>query len=131
MKAWTKLGAQVVVPPTVDPIQKVACSLLIFKGSTPIELVAPVDRNDNPVKNRLAQGGGLDHICLFSDDVASDLATFVADGASIAVAPCYGVAFDREIAFAVTRVGLVVEFMSKLRVGLSEHDPLAAAVHLW
>ena len=124
LKAWTAMGAIVVVPPTQDPIQKVFCSLLIFKGAVPIELVAPVSKTDNPVKVRLAKGGGLDHVCLFTDDLQADLRSFVDDGACVAVQPTYGEVFDRELAFLVTRVGLVVELMNRRALGRRVEDPL-------
>ncbi|MBX9467202.1 MAG: VOC family protein [Rhizobium sp.] len=131
VKAWIRMGAQILVPPSIDATQQVNCALLVFKGAVPIELVAPLDAIDSPVRNRLARGGGLDHTCIFSDDVAGDLSALVEEGASIAVAPCYGSVFDREIAFAVTRVGLVVELMSRQRAGLAKIDPLAGAASLW
>lgn len=125
LKGWTAIGALIVVPPAPDPIQKVTCSLLIFRGAVPIELVAPIVATDNPVKNRLAKGGGLDHLCLFTDDLKVDLESFVSEGAAVVVPPCYGEVFDRELAFVVTRVGLVVELMSWRAVGRHSKDPLA------
>lgn len=126
LKAWTAMGALVVVPPAQDHRQKVFCSLLIFKGAVPIELVAPVSMTDSPIKNRLAKGGGLDHLCLFTDDMEADLRSFVGDGASVVVPPTYGEVFDRELAFLVTRVGLVVELMGRRALGRHATDPLVA-----
>ncbi|WP_246701853.1 VOC family protein [Rhizobium terricola] len=131
IKAWTKLGAEILVPPAIDPIQKVSCALLLFRGAAPIELVAPLDATDSPVANRLARGGGLDHICLFTDDLASDLNDLVAGGAQVVAEPSYGAVFDREIAFALTRVGLVVELMTKRRIGKHAVDPLGEATAIW
>jgi len=124
LKAWTAMGAVVVVPPAQDRCQKVFCSLLIFKGAVPIELVAPVSMTDNPIKNRLARGGGLDHLCLFTDDLEADVQSFIGDGALVAVPPTYGEVFDRELAFLVTRVGLVVELMTRRALGRHATDPL-------
>ncbi len=54
VKSWTAMGAHLVVPPSLDPLQGVSCALLILHGSAPIELVAPTDPVDNPIKNRLS-----------------------------------------------------------------------------
>ena len=124
VRKWQGIGAQIIVPPTVDPIQNVICALLSYKSAVPIELVSPADGGANPLASRLAKGGGLDHICLFSDDVEADLFTAVAEGGVVAVPPSYGAVFDRTIAFVVTRPGLVVEYMSRQALGRIPEDPL-------
>lgn len=125
VRKWEHMGARIIVPPTIDPIQNVTCALLNYKTAVPIELVSPADNGANPLKSRLAKGGGLDHICLFSDDVAADLTVAVAEGGVVAVPPSYGAVFDRVIAFVVTRPGLVVEYMSRQAVGRATIDPLS------
>ena len=125
IKIWTAMGVELLVPPAPDHIQKVSCALLSFAGAVHIELVAPLGP-DSPVRGRLAKGGGLDHVCLFSDDLAADLAELEAKGGMVVVQPCYGAVFDRQLAFVLTRSGLVVELMSRLPVGLLSADPLAA-----
>jgi len=124
MTQWQRAGAALVIPPHFDPIQNVTCALLILAGSVPIELVAPAPEGPNPVANRLAKGGGIDHVCVYTDDVAASVAAQVAAGAVCVVEPVYGAVFDRTIAFVVTRPGFVVEFMQKQAVGRAEKDPL-------
>ena len=125
LRKWERMGARVVVPPAIDPIQNVACCLLAYKSpAVAVELVSPTAEGANPLESRLAKGGGLDHICLFSDDMELDLANAVSEGGVIVVEPCYGAVFDRNIAFVVTRAGLVLEFMSRQRVGEAPADPL-------
>ncbi|KRA44981.1 hypothetical protein ASD80_06720 [Devosia sp. Root635] len=125
LKIWTAMGAELLVPPAPDPIQKVSCALLTLSGAVHIELIAPLE-DDSPVRTRLAKGGGLDHVCLFSDDLAADLSALEDRGGLIVVQPCYGAVFDRQLAFVMTRGGLVVELMSRPPVGRLQPDPLAA-----
>lgn len=124
LTAWQKAGAAVVVPPAIDPIQNVACALLVYKGAAPIELVAPLPEAKNPLESRLKKGGGLDHVCLFTDDLESDLAALVTEGGITVVEPCYGAVFDRQLAFVVTRMGLTVELMTRTATGRAASDPL-------
>jgi len=126
VETWTRQGATMLVPPAVDPIQNVSCALLIYQNAAPIELVAPLPSGRNPVAGRLARGGGLDHVCLFTDDIAVDLKMLRGDGGLVVVEPCYGAVFDRELAFVATRAGLVVELMTTRPVGRQAVDPLAA-----
>jgi methylmalonyl-CoA/ethylmalonyl-CoA epimerase len=125
MASWQKGGARVIVPPAIDPIQNVSCALLVYKGSAPIELVAPLPEGPNPVEGRLKKGGGLDHVCFFTDDLEADLETLRQEGGLTVVEPCYGAVFDRRLAFVVTRMGLTVELMTRKAVGRSATDPLA------
>lgn len=126
LAGWQKAGAAVIVPPAVDPIQNVSCALLVFHGSVPIELVAPCPEGPNPVESRLKKGGGLDHVCLFTDDLEADLEDLRRQGGLVVVEPCYGAVFDRRLAFVVTRMGLTVELMTRAAVGKAPRDPLAA-----
>ena len=125
LKIWEKQGAVLLVPPAVDPIQNVWCSLIVYRNSMPIELVAPRPDGPNPIETRLRKGGGLDHICLFSDDLAADIRDFTDTGGIVVVPPCYGAVFDRDLAFLTTRSGLIVELMTRSPVGRLEADPLA------
>ena len=126
VKTWVAQGAELVVPPAVDPIQNVSCCLLVFMNAVAIELVAPQPQGPNPVETRLKKGGGLDHVCLFTDDIASDLKTLEEQGGVVVVPPCYGAVFDRRLAFVTTRGGLVVELMTSKPEGKLAADPLAA-----
>lgn len=122
--AWQRQGAELLVPAAVDPIQNVTCAFLLYKNSVPIELVAPLPEGPNPVAGRLSKGGGLDHVCLFTADLAGDVAQLEDEGGMTVVQPCYGAVFDRELAFVATRAGLVVELMTRKTIGRLPHDPL-------
>jgi methylmalonyl-CoA/ethylmalonyl-CoA epimerase len=106
-------GATVLIGATVDPIQKVSCALLRLAEGVDVELVAPLDPDDSPVTGRLRRGGGLDHVCLSVDDVATALATEVDRDAVVVCPPVYAVTFDRTVAFAHRRSGLLVELMGR------------------
>lgn len=111
---WIQVGAQIIIPPTADPIQRVSCALISFAGALPIELVAPLgDASESPVGQRLKRGGGMDHVCLFTDDMDRDIATYVTGGALLVVEPVYGCVFNRTIAFLQLRTGLVLELMTR------------------
>jgi methylmalonyl-CoA/ethylmalonyl-CoA epimerase len=124
LKTWQDQGATLVVPPAVDPAQNVVCCLLVYGRAVPIELVAPLREGPNPIEARLRKGGGLDHICLFSDDLEKDLAGLRDSGGLVVVEPCYGAVFDRNLAFIATRIGLIVELMTRTAVGRLPNDPL-------
>jgi methylmalonyl-CoA/ethylmalonyl-CoA epimerase len=124
MKVWTAQGAKVIIEPALDPIQNVICSLLVYKDAIPIELVAPMPSGPNPIASRLTKGGGLDHVCLFSDSIERDVAEMEQQGELVVVPVCYGAVFDRQLAFVQTRTGLVVELMSRASVGKVPIDPL-------
>jgi len=109
---WRGEGAEVIVEPIDDPIQRVTVALLNVDGTVPVELVAPIDPNDSPVSGRLRRGGGLDHFCYSVPDVASELDAEVAGGAMLVCPPVFAVAFKRRIGFVQRRSGLVVEFIS-------------------
>lgn len=125
LKMWQRDGATLIVPPAIDPIQNVSCAFLLYGNALPIELVAPLADGPNPVESRLKKGGGLDHVCLFSDDLEKEVETMQADGAHVLVEPCYGAVFDRRLAFLATRAGLTVELMTRVPVGRASEDPLA------
>src|SRR6266540_2696547 len=69
LERFTTEGAELLIGPTDDPVQKVTCALLRLAEGIDIELVAAIDPDDSPVSARLRRGGGLDHICLAVDDV--------------------------------------------------------------
>ena len=109
---FTNEGAELVIEPKADPLQKVVCALLRVDGAVDIELVAPIAEGDSPVDSRLARGGGLDHVCYHVPDVAEALARDVVGGSVVVCEPVYACVFDRQIAFVQRRSGLIVEFMS-------------------
>ena len=125
LKSWQASGGQVVIPPTHDPKQNVYCALVAWKAGLPVEIISPGDTSiPSVLEGRLRRGGGLDHLCFFSDDMEADIERHQSDGAILNVAPVYGCVFDRKIAFLTHRTGLVVELMDRKASGLLSHDPL-------
>jgi len=125
LKKWSQI-ATLIIPPTIDPVQEVVCSLFVMRGAAPIELIAPQPGDeDSKLKSRLARGGGLDHLCFYVDDVSLAFQQRVNARAVGICEPVYGCVFDREIAFVQERNGLTVEFMSRQAKGRMEIDPLA------
>ncbi len=123
LKCWTAGGAALFIEPELDPNQKVWCALVGFPSALPFELVAP-SAADSPLQARLKRGGGLDHVCLFVDNIDTAFADYQARGGLPLVAPVYGVVFDRMIAFVQMRTGLVVELMQFARENRKAIDPL-------
>ena len=115
LRRFVDEGATVVIEPTDDPVQRVTCALVRLADGIDIELVAPLDPDNSPVTARLRRGGGLDHICLAVDDVASSLAAEEDRGAVVVCPPVHAVTFDRTIAFAHRRSGLLIELMARER----------------
>jgi len=112
IKRFEADGAELLLGPTDDPIQRVACALLALPGDVHLELVAPLG-DDSPVQSRLARGGGLDHICYYADNLQTEIAREIAAGAVLVCPPTYAVTFARHITFVHRRSGLVVEFMTR------------------
>lgn len=112
LRRFEREGAEVIIPPGHDPVQRVEVCLIRCEG-VDMELVAPADPEDCPVKARLAQGGGLDHICFHVDDLEAALAEERSHGALIVCEPCYAAVFRETVAFVHRRSGLVVELMTK------------------
>jgi methylmalonyl-CoA/ethylmalonyl-CoA epimerase len=106
-------GAEVVIAPTDDPLQRVSCCLLRIDDAVLVELVAPLTPGDSPVESRLKRGGGLDHICYFVEDISEALVSERSAGSIVVCEPVYAVTFDRQIAFVQRRSGLVIEYMSR------------------
>lgn len=111
-EAWLASGAEQVIKPSTDPVQRVNCSLLNFAG-TPIELVAPANTvEDSPLQSRIKSGGGLDHICYnicsFKQLDSIEGRRMMRQISNIE----YATIFDRYIQFYIMRTGLIVEFMA-------------------
>jgi methylmalonyl-CoA/ethylmalonyl-CoA epimerase len=96
-----------------DPIQKVRVTFL-RTGEEPsglVELVEPAD-SASPVRNFLAKGGGLHHLCYEIPDLDAHLEYIRSQGATIVKKPQPAVAFDgRRIAWVVTAERLLLEFI--------------------
>lgn len=112
VERWVEGGAEVVIPPTRDPIQGVLCCLIRDAGAVDIELVAPLEAGSSPIESRLKRGGGLDHICYLVESLEESLAEERSRGSLVVCEPVYAVTFQRDIAFVHRRTGLVVEYMT-------------------
>ena len=122
-------GAEILIPPTYDPIQKVYCALLIWVFGTPIEVVSPAENVDNSIIDaRLARGGGVDHICYFSDDLMQDIDKHLRQGAVLNAPPVYGCVFDRNISFLTHRSRIIIELMDRKACGKKQKDPLSEII---
>jgi methylmalonyl-CoA/ethylmalonyl-CoA epimerase len=116
LRRFVQEGAEVLIEPTVDPIQRVSCCVVRGDGGVAIELVAPLVRGDSPVEARLKRGGGLDHICYLVDDLDAALAEERALGALVVCDPVPAVTFGRLVAFVQRRSGMVIELMGRTPV---------------
>ena len=120
--AW---GCKVIIPPETDTLQAANCALLQCPGQVPVELVAPAESTGNhPLSSRLKRGGGLDHVCIFVDDVEAEFAAWGERRAVLVREPSYAVVFDRVIAFVMAPGGLLIELMSRNCLGHKHRDPL-------
>lgn len=106
-------GARILIPPILDPVQRVYVCLLALAGDVPLELVAPAGFPDCPIQGRLARGGGLDHLCYQVDDLEQAIALEEGAGSMVVCRPCHAIAFGRDVAFVHRRSGLVVEYMAR------------------
>ena len=122
---WKANGSDVIVPPTEAPGLDVICCFLKYRGTAPIELVAPANDKSMIYQVLDKTGGGLDHVCFFADDVPGQLAAYEATGAQIMVPATYNFPFDRDISFVMTPMGLMVEVVSRKAVGRRDADPLS------
>ncbi len=113
LRRFEREGGTVLIPPTLDPLQRVEVCLLEVDETIAIELVAPMDDGESPIRARVERGGGLDHVCYTVDDVGEALAEEESKGGIVVCPPTYAVAFDREVGFAHRRSGVVVEYMSR------------------
>lgn len=113
LKRFLKEGAEIIIPPITDKIQKVKICLLCLSKDVNIELVAPIDLNNSPIMTRLTKGGGLDHLCFFTNDIDKSLDLEERNGSIIVCPPVWSVAFNQKIAFVHRRSGLIVEFLEK------------------
>ncbi len=121
---WRDQDVQMVIEPTIDPIQNVICTFFIFQNCLPIELVAPTGIGNSPLDSRLRKGGGLDHVCRFVDDVKLAADESAAKGSIVLVKPTIGCVWNREIAFVYLKSGLILEFMSRSIADTNLPDPL-------
>lgn len=126
IQQWEAQGIELIVPPSTDMIQNVICCLLMMSGNIPIELISPVTLDDSrhPLMARLARGGGLDHLCVYCDELSSKIAQLEATGGRLISGPVYGSVFDRNIAFMYMPTGLIIELMQSEACGWAVTDPL-------
>ncbi len=116
LKRFVREGATIVMSSCHDPIQKVHVAVVELPGNVLIELVAPDDSGSSPVEARLGRGGGLDHLCYFTDDIEAAIKTETEQGAVVVCEPVFAVAFNATVAFVHRRTGLVVEYMTRPEV---------------
>jgi methylmalonyl-CoA/ethylmalonyl-CoA epimerase len=123
LSRWLDGGAELLVEPIDDPIQRVTVALLHVDGVVPVELVAPIPGLESPVEARLKRGGGLDHFCYSVPDVGMALTEEEAQGGIVVCPPVFAVAFSRQVGFVQRRTGLTVEFISVAEIqGDEEHS---------
>jgi methylmalonyl-CoA/ethylmalonyl-CoA epimerase len=111
---FVKEGAEILIEPVDDNIQRVRICMLKIKGNIKIELVAPLDLDNSPVKTRIDLGGGLDHICFTTNNLNEALQLEKANGSVIVCQPVWAEAFKRHIAFVHRRSGLLVELLEDI-----------------
>ncbi|HIG25039.1 MAG TPA: VOC family protein [Acidimicrobiia bacterium] len=116
VERFEKEGATLLIAAAPDPVQGVYVALLRIEDEVDIELVSPIVVGESPVDSRLSRGGGLDHLCYFVADVQSALEAEQSNGGIVVCHPTFACVFEREIGFVQRRSGLVVEFMSDVKV---------------
>jgi methylmalonyl-CoA/ethylmalonyl-CoA epimerase len=111
LSAWLSSGYTISIPVTYDPIQNVNCLLLAKEGEPNIELVSPGEKGEHPLNSRLSRGGGLDHICFFTESLEDSIRIEKDCGALVICEPVYATMFDSRIAFVLRRSGILVEYL--------------------
>jgi methylmalonyl-CoA/ethylmalonyl-CoA epimerase len=110
---WIASGYSVAIPETFDPIQNVNCLLLSKEGEPCIELVSPGDEGEHPLKARLGRGGGLDHICFYTESIEDSIGIERASGALVVCEPVHAATFNSQIAFVLRRSGILIEYLER------------------
>ncbi len=121
---WEEWGGKLIVPPQRDDELNVDIAVVDFYDA-PVELLADSSGKSEYVKAQLQNGGGLDHYCVFADQLEAELKSMESKGGQIALPPAYNYCFDREVAFIITPMGLVLELVSLQATGKRDPDPLA------
>ena len=111
LSAWLSSGYTISIPVTYDPIQKVNCLLLSKEGEPNIELVSPGEKGEHPLNSRLNRGGGLDHLCFFTESLEESIGIEKNCGASVICEPVYAATFNSRIAFVLRRSGILIEYL--------------------
>lgn len=126
LENWKAQGAEVLVPAAEAPGLNVICCVVQYNDAV-FELVAPAnDQGREQLAQSLSRGGGLDHVCFFSDDLKTDLSAQEKAGGQVVLPPVYNGVMDRNLAFVATPSGLVVELMERKAQGKLSEDPLEA-----
>jgi len=113
IKGWLSSGYTVTIPETFDPIQNVNCLLLSKVGEPSIELVSPGDKGDHPLNARLNRGGGLDHICFYTESIEDAIRIEKASGSIVVCEPVPAITFKSRIAFVLRRSGILIEYLER------------------
>jgi methylmalonyl-CoA/ethylmalonyl-CoA epimerase len=111
LNAWLSSGYAISIPATFDPIQNVNCLLLSKEGEPNIELVSPGEKGEHPLKSRLNRGGGLDHLCFFTESLEESIRIEKTFGALVICEPVYAITFDSRVAFVLRRSGILIEYL--------------------
>jgi methylmalonyl-CoA/ethylmalonyl-CoA epimerase len=91
--------------------QQVNVIFIEKKGSIDIKLIEP-SNVDSPLWAFIKKGGGLHHICFFTEDVSKTTESMKEKGAIVVAEPEPGEAFDDElISFLYLGAGLNIELI--------------------
>ncbi len=109
-----RFGFEVVSEVIHDPTQTAYVQFLRMPGdSTYVELVAP-DGPASTLSNALKKGGGLNHLCYATPDLAGSIAAMTAEGMRLIRTPTPAVAFaGRRIAWLLGRDLALVELVEQ------------------
>ena len=111
IKGWLTSGYTISIPETFDPIQNVNCLILSKEGEPNIELVSPGDEGEHPLNARLNRGGGLDHICFYSQSLEESIRVEKDSGALVVCEPVQAITFNSRVAFVLRRSGILIEYL--------------------
>ena len=109
-----RFGFEVLSDVIHDPLQTAYVQFLRMPGdSTYVELVAP-DGPASTLANALKKGGGLNHLCYVTPDLAGSIAAMTAEGMRLIRTPTPAVAFGgRQIAWLLGRDLALVELVEQ------------------
>jgi methylmalonyl-CoA/ethylmalonyl-CoA epimerase len=109
-----RIGCELVGGVIHDPVQTVFAQFLRLPGdSTLIELVAP-DGPESKLTNAVRRGGGLNHVCLSTEDIEAACQSLREEGMVILHDPTPAVGFDgRRIAWLMGADQVLIELVER------------------
>lgn len=113
LDSWIRSGYHVEISKTFDPIQNVFCLILAKAGEPRIELVSPGLSGSTPLASRLRRGGGIDHVCFFTDNIERALEIERSNHSVVVCEPVHAVTFNSQVAFVVRQGGLLIEYLEQ------------------